>query len=67
MMRGGVGVVDDVVAEVALVLEDVADDAAQEDDVGAGADGHVEIGDGAGAGEARIDVDDRGAARAWPP
>ena len=38
-----VGVVDDVVAELAPVLEDVVDDPAQERDVAAGPDRHVQV------------------------
>ena len=44
--------------EVAAVLQDVADDAAQESDVRARAGWHVDVGDRAGAGEARVDVND---------
>ncbi len=59
--RRGIGVVDDVLLEVALVLEDVANDAAEEGDIRAGPDRHVDIGHGARAGKPRIDMDDRGA------
>ena len=44
-----------------LAVENVFDDAAQKGDVRACAHRSVNIGDGAGAGEARIDVDDLGA------
>src|SRR4029453_8140105 len=59
--RRGVGVADHVLLEVALVLEHVVDDRAQEDDVAAGPQRHVHVGQGAGAGEAGVDVDDLGA------
>src|SRR4051794_31546608 len=59
----GVGVGDDVLAEVELVLQDVVDDPAEEYDVGPDAERHERIRDGAGAGEPRVDVDDLGAAR----
>src|SRR5262245_23939268 len=52
-----VGVVDDVVAEPALALEDVVDDAAEERDVGACADPDPARRRGARAREARVDVD----------
>src|SRR5438270_554854 len=45
--HGRVRVPDDVVAELTPVLEDVVDDAAEEGDVGAGADGDVHVGKGA--------------------
>ena len=61
--RRRVGVVHDVVAEVALVLDDVVDDPAEERDVAAGADRDVDVGDRARPREPRIDVDDRRAAR----
>src|SRR5947209_1439005 len=41
--RGGVGVMHDVVMEVAIVLEQVANNRSQEDDVAARARRHVEI------------------------
>ena len=56
---GGVGVMDDVLAEILVCFDGVADEAAQKRDVTTGADGHPEIGHGAGARETRIDVDDR--------
>ena len=37
------------------------DDPAQEGDIAARANRHVDVGDGAGAGESRIDMDDGGA------
>ena len=60
--RGGIRVIDDVFPEIALVLQDVMNDAAQKRDVASGANGHVNIRDGAGARESRIDVDDGRAA-----
>ena len=60
---GRVGVGDDVLVEVLLVLEDVVDDAAEEGDVAARAQRHVHVGDRRGAGEPRVDVDDLRAAR----
>jgi hypothetical protein len=59
---GGIGLVDDVLFEIALVFENVTNDGAEEHDVGAGTDGHVKIGDCAGTGKARIDVYDHCAA-----
>src|SRR5918911_723081 len=50
----GVGVAGHVLLEVALVLDDVVDDRAEEHDVTAGPEGHVQVGQGAGAGEARV-------------
>jgi microcompartment protein CcmK/EutM len=50
--------VQDVLLEVRLGLEHVADQAAEEGDVGAGADRHVLVGQGARAREAGVDVDD---------
>ena len=47
----------DVLAEVQVVGQDVVDQAAEERDVSARADRHVGVGDSAGAGEARVDVD----------
>ncbi len=61
---GGVGVVDHVIVEVAVVLQDVVDDGAEEENVAAGAQRDPDIGHGRGAGEARVDVDDPGAALA---
>ncbi len=60
--RRGVRVVDDVVLEVALRLEHVADEAAEERDVRARADGEVQVGELARAAVARVDVDDLRAA-----
>src|SRR5205823_2289975 len=48
-------------AELPALLEDVVDEGAEEDDVAAGADGHVEVGQRTGAREPRVDVDDLGA------
>src|SRR5579884_1758752 len=55
--RGGVGIGLYVLLEVGLVLDDIADEAVEEDDVGAGADAHVLIGHSRGAREAWIDMD----------
>ena len=55
---GRVRVVDYVVPEIAVVLEDVVDDAAEEGYVGAGPDRDVEVRHSRGAREARINVDD---------
>jgi len=52
-----VGIVDHVLLEPEVVLQDVADQAAQEGDVRAGPDGDVEIRHGRSTGEARVDVD----------
>src|SRR5215207_6968441 len=54
---GGVGVVDDVVPEVALVLDDVVYEAAQKSYVRTWPYGGVDVAEGARAGEARVDVD----------
>ena len=61
--RRRVRVGDDVLLEVLLVVEDVLDQAAEEGDVAARAQRHVQVGDGAGAGEPRVDVDDLRAPR----
>ena len=53
-----VGVMGDVLLEVKFVLQEVMDDPTHEGDVRAGADGHPEVRHRAGAGEARVDVDD---------
>src|SRR5918999_46940 len=55
---GSIGVVDDVVLEVALVLEDVVDQAAQERYVRARPYGRVDVAKRARAREARVDVDE---------
>ncbi len=60
--RGAVREVPDVLPELAAVLEDVADHAAEERDVAAGADRDVEVGHRARAREPRVDVDDLRAA-----
>jgi hypothetical protein len=54
-----VGVGEDVVLEVLLAADHVVDQPAEERDVGSGPDRHVQVGERAGPGEARIDVDDR--------
>src|SRR5205085_12499795 len=53
-----VGVGDHVVPELVATLQDVVDDGPQEGDVAAGPDGDEDVGQGAGAAEARVDVDD---------
>jgi hypothetical protein len=57
--RGGIRVAYDVLAKLAVVLEDVVDDPAQESDVAPGAEGYVEVRYRAGAGVAQVYVDDR--------
>ena len=52
-IAGRVRVVHDVLAELALVLEDVVDERAEEGDVAAGADRHVQVGHRARAREPR--------------
>ncbi len=64
--EGGVGVQLDVVLVVQLVLEDVVDQSPEEGHVGAGPDRGVDVGDGRGAGEAGVDVDDLRAALVTP-
>ena len=54
--RRGVGVGEHVILEVLLFFEDVADQAAQKNDVGAGAERGVDVGHGRGAREPGIDV-----------
>ena len=60
--EGGVGVVDDIFLVIEVVLQDVIDQPAEVGDIGAGADARVDIGHRRGPGEARIGVDDLGAA-----
>ena len=60
---GGVGVGLDVLRELLAVREHVVDDTAEEGDIGSRADRHVVVGQRAGAGEARVDMDDARAAR----
>ena len=55
--RRGIGVVQDVLLEPAVVAQDVVDEAAEEGDVAAGADADVDVAQRRGAREARIDVD----------
>src|SRR5262249_33456893 len=57
--RRRVRVVDDVILEVALVLQDVAHDSPKKRDVRAGSNRNVQVGDGAGTRETRVYVDDR--------
>ncbi len=57
-----VGVVEDVLPEVPFILDDVANQSAEERDIGAGAKCGVNVRDRAGACEPRIHVDDHGAA-----
>jgi hypothetical protein len=60
---GDVGVGEREVAEPQIVHQYVADDAAEEGDVGTRADRRVDVGQSRGAGEAWIDMDHRGATR----
>src|SRR6202042_1199800 len=60
--RRRVCVMQDVVLEVGLGLQHVSDDPAEERDVGPGPDRDVHVRGCAGAAEARIDVNDLGAA-----
>ncbi len=55
--RGRVRVGQHVLSEVELVGEDVVDDPAEERDVGSRPQRHVDVGQRAGAGEPRVDVD----------
>src|ERR1700733_13199304 len=55
--RRGVGVVQDVVAEPAVVAQDVVDQGAQKGDVAAGADADINVAECRCARETRIDVD----------
>src|SRR5207237_5484264 len=48
----------DVLAELATVLDDVVDQPAEERDVAAGADRHVQVRNRSRAREARVDVND---------
>src|SRR5207237_5992580 len=59
-----VRVVDDVLAETRVRFNDVADQSAEERNVAAGADLHVNVGNRARARVMRIDMDDRRAALA---
>src|SRR4029077_1546667 len=52
---------DDVLAKVQLVLNQVIDESAEKNNVCAGADRYPNVGQRARAREARIDMDDRGA------
>src|SRR5215218_1924775 len=56
----GVGVVDDVVFEVPLVLDDVVDQTPQKRYVRARTYGGIDVAERRGAREARVDVDERG-------
>src|SRR5579871_2719954 len=58
---GRVGEMDAVLAEDEVVGQDVVDEAAEENDVGAGADRHPHVGDRGGAAEARVNMNDRSA------
>ncbi len=60
--EGGVGIGLHVFLKVQVVLEDVVDEATQEGDIRAHANGRVDIGHLRGAREVRIDMDDRRAA-----
>ena len=55
--EGGVRVADDVLLVVELVVDDVLDHAAQEGDVGPGAQGRVDVRLGGGPGKARVHAD----------
>lgn len=59
--RGGVGVGEHVLPEVLLLGEHMVDHGAEERDVAAGPDRNVQVGEGAGAHEAWVDVNDAGA------
>ncbi len=59
--QAGVGVGAHVLVLDRVLLQQIADHAAQEGDVGSRADRRVEVGDRGGAGEARIDDDELGA------
>ena len=50
-----------VLAKVQLVINQVIDESTEKNNVCAGADRHPDVGQGAGAREARIDMNDRGA------
>ena len=52
---------NDVLAKVQLVLNQVIDEATEKNNVCAGADRHLDVGQGAGARETRIDMNNRGA------
>ena len=58
--RRRIRVVDNVVLEIALVLDDVTDDAAQERDIGSGTDRYMNVSNGAGARESRVHVNNCG-------
>ncbi|MNF58356.1 hypothetical protein D3C84_399080 [compost metagenome] len=58
--EGGVGVVAHVLVLDLVVADQVVDQAAEEGDIGAGADRRVVVGHGGRAGEARIDHDQAG-------
>ena len=53
---------NDVIAKEKIILDNVPDDAAEKCDVAAGAHRHPDIGQRAGAGKSRIDMDDGRAA-----
>lgn len=53
---------DNIFFEIALVFDDVVDDAAEKHDVGSRPDGDMDIRHGAGARESRIDVNNHRAA-----
>src|SRR6185437_14064455 len=67
--RAGVGVRQHVFLEPLFLRQDVVDQPAEERDVGAGADLHVQVGARTGPAESRIDMNERRAALArlhWP-
>src|SRR3989442_13061758 len=62
--RGGIRVGEHVLVKPEVATEHVVDEPAEKGDVAARPDGNIEVGGGRGAAEARVDVDDRGAALA---
>ena len=60
--HGRIRIVLDVLAEVLVILQRVMNQSAQEENVGAGTQGYPDIGHRRGAGEARVDVNNGGAA-----
>src|SRR5207244_11944071 len=59
--RGGIRVGEHVVVEPQIAAQHIVDEPAEEGDVAARPDRHIEIGGGRGAAESRVDVDDGGA------
>ncbi len=60
--KTGIGICLHVLLEVQVILQDVVDEAAQEGDISADANGHVDISHLRGTRKVRIDVNDRRAA-----